>query len=80
MDATNPVLYTNSPQCSTAPPMVGNIGFEPMTFSTSRRHSPSELIAHIIDSIVIIHIERGVVKLFLNVNLNCLAWHLFLCD
>ncbi len=25
--------------------MVGNIGFEPMTFSTSRRHSPSELIA-----------------------------------
>ena len=22
MDATNPVLYTNSPQCSTAPPMV----------------------------------------------------------
>ena len=28
--------------------LVGNIGFEPMTFSTSRRHSPSELIAHII--------------------------------
>ena len=31
----------------TADSLVGNIGFEPMTFSTSRRHSPSELIAHI---------------------------------
>ena len=28
MDATNPVLYTNSPQCSTAPPNGGARGFK----------------------------------------------------
>lgn len=39
MDATNPVLYTNSPQCSTAPPMVEIIGLEPMTSRMSSERS-----------------------------------------
>ena len=32
---------------STAWVLVGNTGFEPVTFSTSRRHSPAELIARV---------------------------------